>query len=172
MDWSPDGNSILCTCTQAVRLCQLFLEPSGARLQIIPDAPQGLNGLRFSPDGRYVAFNDIESGQSEVYVASFPTFVTRRKISSGGGRFPVWVRGGKEILYRAGDGTLMSTEVRTSPQLSASTPSALFKAPGTDAGRFTVTADGNRFLLNEVVQKAEGEKPDITVVLNWFGGAR
>ena len=172
MDWSPDGKSILCTCTQAVRLCQLFLEPSGARLQIIPDAPQGLNGLRFSPDGRYVAFNDIESGQSEVYVASFPTFAPRRKISSGGGRFPVWVRGGKEILYRAGDGTLMSTEVRTSPQLSASTPSALFKAPGTDAGRFTVTADGNRFLLNEVVQKAEGEKPDITVVLNWFGGAR
>jgi hypothetical protein len=115
-----------------------------------------------------VAFNSTESGQNEIYVASFPTFAAKRRISSNGGHFPVWVRGGKEILYRAGDGTFMSTEVRTGPQLIASTPTVLFKAPGTDAGRFTVTADGNRFLLNEPVQKTEGEKPDITVVLNWF----
>jgi Tol biopolymer transport system component len=166
LDWSPDGNSVL--CTQAGRLCEIFLGPSGPRFQTIPDAPEVLNSLRFSPDGRYVVFNSSESGQIEIYVAAFPTFAPRRKISSGGGRFPVWVRGGKEILYRAVDGTLMSAEVRTGPQLVAKTPTVLFKVPGTDAGRFTVTADGNRFLLNEPVQKTEGEKPDITVVLNWF----
>jgi hypothetical protein len=39
-------------------------------------------------------------------------------------------------------------------------------------GRFGVTADGKRFLIDEPVQKTAGEQPEITVILNWAAGIR
>ena len=168
-DWSPDGRSILCSAGS--RLSQLFLA-GGARLQTILDTPYGAGNFRFSPDGRYVVYVSNESGQREIYAASFPAFAAKRKISSNGGGYPVWAKGGKEILYSATDGTLMSAEIRTGSSLVAGAPKLLFKPAGSDRGRFAVTAEGNRFLINEPVQKGEGEKSDITVVLNWAAGIR
>jgi hypothetical protein len=66
----------------------------------------------------------------------------------------------------------MSAEIRTKSNLAAGTPKLLFKAAGSDSGRFAVTADGKRFLINEPVQNTEGENPDITLVLNWAAGIR
>ena len=103
-------------------------------------------------------------------MASFPAFAAKRKISTSGGRHPVWAMGGKEVLYLAADGALMSAQIRTGSNLVAGTPKLLFKAAGSDLGRFAVTADGNRLLIDEPVQRTEGEKPDITVVLNWSAG--
>jgi Tol biopolymer transport system component len=170
-DWSPDGSSILCTGLVG---SQLFLLPlaGGARLQTILDTPYNKGDFRFSPDGQYVVYSSNESGQSEIYAASFPGFAAKRKISSNGWRYPVWAKGGKEILYRAADGTLMSAEIRTGSNLVAGTPKLLFKDAGADLGRFAVTADGKRFLINEPVQKTESEKPEITLVLNWAAGTR
>jgi serine/threonine protein kinase len=168
-DWSPDGSSIL--CSEGSRLSLLHLAGE-TRLQTILDTPYNKASFHFSPDGKYAVFVSNESGQDEVYAASFPSFAAKRKISSVGGRNPVWARGGKEILYRAADGALMSAEIRTGPNLVAGTPTLLFKAAGSDSGRFSVTADGKRFLIIEPVQKAEGEQPDITVVLNWTAGIR
>jgi hypothetical protein len=117
-----------------------------------------------------VAYGSNESGQDEVYVASFPAFASKRKISSGGGDYPAWAKGGREILYHAGDGSLMSVEIRAGSNLAAGTPKALFKAAGSDAGRFAATADGRRFLIDEPVEKTVGEQPDITLVVNWAAG--
>ncbi len=168
-DWSPDGSSIL--CENGNRLSQLLLT-DGARLQTILDTPYRQGDFRFSPNGRYVVYVSNESGQDEVYVASFPAFAAKRKISSSGGRHPVWAMSGKELLYLASDGALMSAQIRTGSDLVAGTPKLLFKVAGSDLGRFAVTADGNRLLIDEPVQKTEGEKPDITVVLNWSAGIR
>jgi serine/threonine protein kinase len=168
-DWSPDGSSIL--CTDGTRLSQLLLA-GGAGLRTILDTPYGNGSFRFSPDGQYVVYVSNESGQNEIYVASFPAFAAKRKISSSGGSYPVWAKGGKEILYRAADGALTSAEIRTGSNLVAGTPRLLFKPAGSDLGPFGVTADGKRFLISEPVQKNEGEKSDITVVLNWTAGIR
>lgn len=167
--WWPDGRSIL--CTDDSRLSRLVLK-DGAKLQPILDTPAPMQALQFSPDGQYVAYSSSDSGQSEIYVASFPAFAAKRKISSGGGRFPVWAKGGREILYRAADGALMSVAIRTGGNLPAGAPQFLFKTTGSDLGRFSVTADGSRFLINEIPPIREGEKPDIMVVLNWSAGLR
>jgi len=168
-DWSPDGSSILCIAGSHL---SLLLLAGGAKLRTILDTPYREGGFRFSPDGQYVVYVSNESGQDEVYAASFPTFAAKRKISSNGGRYPVWAKGGKEILYLAADGTLMSAEIRTGSNLAAGTPKLLFKPSGSDVGRFGVTADGQRFLINEPVQKIEGEQSEITLVLNWAAGMR
>jgi hypothetical protein len=131
-----------------------------------------MRDYRFSPDGRFVVYASNESGQDEVYAASFPAFAAKGKISSSGGRYPLWAKGGKEVLYLAADGALMSAEIRTGSSVVADAPKLLFRTAGYDLGRFAATADGNRFLINEPVQKPEAEKSDITVVLNWAAGIR
>src|ERR1035441_4850506 len=107
-DWSPDGSSIL--CENGTRLSQLLLA-GGARLQTILDTPYRQGDFRFSPNGQYVVYISDESGQDEVYMASFPAFAAKRKISTSGGRHPVWAMGGKEVLYLAADGALMSAQI-------------------------------------------------------------
>jgi hypothetical protein len=167
-DWLPDGRSILCTHGSRLSLLPL----AGGGLQTILDTPYSKNSFRFSPDGRYAVYASNESGQVEIFAASFPSFAAKRKISSNGGSSPLWAKGGREILYLTADGTLMSAEIRTGPNLVASEPKPLFKTAASDSGRFSVTADGRRFLISEPVQKTEGETPDITVVLNWTAGIR
>lgn len=95
-DWSPDGSSILCVASAGERLSQLLLA-GGARLQPILDTPYRKRDFRFSPDGRYAVYVSDESGQDEVYAASFPGFAAKRRISASGGRYPAWAKGGKEM---------------------------------------------------------------------------
>jgi Tol biopolymer transport system component/predicted Ser/Thr protein kinase len=163
-DWSPDGRSILCNDQNARRLSLLSLA-DGAKLQTILDTPYRKTSFRFTPDGQFVVYVSYESGPPEIYVASFPSFAAKRKISNGGARSPVWAKSGKEIFYRADNGTLMNAEIRTGSKIEAGIPKPLFKH-GTGALSL-VAADGKRFLINEPVQKGEGERPEISLVLNW-----
>jgi Tol biopolymer transport system component len=162
--WSPDGRSILLNDPTASRLALLPLQ-DGAKLQTILDTPYRKYGFRFSPDGKYVAYSSYESGASEIYVATFPSFAVKRKVSNGGGMQAVWARGGTEVLYRAADGTLMSAEIRTGSGIEAGIPKQLFKF-GRGSSGFAVSADGKRILINESLSDND-EKPEISLVLNW-----
>jgi Tol biopolymer transport system component len=181
-DWSPDGRSILCTDRTGNRLSLLLLAEK-AKLQTILDTPYRKILFRFSPDGQYVVYVSYESGPNEIYVASFPSFAIKRKVSTSDGFFPVWARNGKEIVYQMADGMLMSAEIRTGSKLTGSKltgtnleagiPKPLFKLGAGFLGNgFAVTADGKRFLMAEPVQKDEGDQPEITLVLNWDAGIK
>ena len=49
----------------------------------------------FSPDGRFLAYASNESGIEEVFVRAFPGPGGKWKISTAGGKFPVWSRNGR-----------------------------------------------------------------------------
>jgi hypothetical protein len=106
---------------------------------------------------------------SEIYVASFPSFAVKHKVSSGGGQYPLWAKGGKEIFYRSNDGRMMNAEIHTGANIESSIPKPIFKFGGgqTVLNRFAINADGTRFLTAEPVQERDAERPKITVVLNW-----
>ena len=120
----------------------------------------------FSPDGRWIAYESDQLGQTEVWVRPYPSTPGQPvRISEGGGSEPVWARDGTEIYYRNG-GTMMAAEVATAPFEVVNTI-PLFEGryltalatPGYD-----VAADG-RFLMVE-------EDPDnsvrVILVQNWF----
>ncbi len=54
---------------------------------------------RISPNGRWLAYSSDESGVMNVYVAPFAQPGLKRSVSTGGGRFPVWSRDGRELYY-------------------------------------------------------------------------
>ncbi len=127
-----------------------------------------------SADGRWSAFDSIESGQREVYLQPVPDG-PRRQVSIGGGQMPVWRRDGRELFYAARDGTLMS--VALGPQgggLELGEPQPLFPLQLDLSGElpwtrlpYDVTPDGQRFL---VIRRARGVEPDgVVVVTDWTG---
>src|SRR5262249_33100169 len=72
--------------------------------------PFNETGGRFSPDGRWVAYQSSESGRNEIYVVPFPAAGGKWQISSGGGVAPLWRRNGKELFY-LNNNAVMAAEV-------------------------------------------------------------
>jgi hypothetical protein len=77
------------------------------------------------------------------------------------------------LFYYAGDGKLMAAPVRSGESFEMGSAVSLFEfRPGTVQAYYApyaVTADGQRFLINKVVE-TEPNAP-LTVVVNWAAGA-
>lgn len=54
---------------------------------------------RFSPDGRWIAYQSDERGRDEIYITSYPDSRTKRRVSQNGGHAPRWATGGGRELY-------------------------------------------------------------------------
>ena len=107
-DHSPDGRFLLFQELDRargwdLRLLELDAEgrPQGpARDFVVTPAHEG--NARFSPDGRWVAYESDEvDAVFDVYVAPFSHAAARHKVSSDSGRWPVW-GGPGELLYWIG----------------------------------------------------------------------
>jgi hypothetical protein len=170
VDWSSDGEFIVITDREAggERLMGISAIPvSGERnsFSVVPPLSTNAGAARLSPDGSFLAYQSDESGRMEIYVVSFPDGRAKVQISNSGGRFPKWSRGGRETLYTAFDGTLVSVEIDTRRGLSAGMPKPLFLLPeGAEVG-WDVSLDGERFLLNVPVIKSSSVP--LSLVANW-----
>jgi dipeptidyl aminopeptidase/acylaminoacyl peptidase len=174
-DVSPDGKTLLFTQRLASTF-DIWTLPLNAPGKAAPlfETPFDEASVRFSPDGRFIAFASDESGRSEIYVAPFPPTGAKTRVSTIGGSLPRWRRDGQELFYVSADRHLSSVPVRTTPSLVLGAPQPLFAVLGgtvwsdpkgnsawTD---FDVSLDGKRFLA--VIPRAANQLP-LTVVLNW-----
>jgi hypothetical protein len=89
---------------------ELLSPVSGERRELSIQARTGDDHMHLSPDGRWVTWQSLESGQAQVYVATFPAFGARRQVSLSGGCQPRWNRDGRELFYLTLDGKLMSVD--------------------------------------------------------------
>jgi dipeptidyl aminopeptidase/acylaminoacyl peptidase len=169
---SPDGTQLLYTEVDPATGTDLWLLPlDGDRTpkRFLQTRSSERNG-RFSPDGRWVAYESNESGRTEIYVQPFPGPGGKSKVSTDGGDEPVWSRDGQELFYRSGD-TMMAVPISTRAAFAAGLPKRLFDGhyEQTDTGTagYDVSPDGRRFLM---VQPGEPERPatEISIVINWF----
>jgi eukaryotic-like serine/threonine-protein kinase len=127
---------------------------------------------QFSPDGHWIAYISDESGSDEIYVREFSSSSPQGSadaagkwlISKGGGTDPRWRADGRELLYVASDGKLMSVDISAKPVFQAGVPRPLFQLPPGFIG-CEVTPDGRRFLIG--VPAAQSTPVAFTAVLNW-----
>jgi eukaryotic-like serine/threonine-protein kinase len=168
-DWSPDGRYALYdTDTIPDDLWALPLFGDHKPFALVEDNFYAHNA-RFSPDGRYIAYTSIETGQQEVYVQTFPQHLGKWQVSTSGGEEPMWRQDGKELFYLKGDNTVMSVDVSTSSGgFQAGIPKPLFRPQIDQLGlrnSYVVSPDGQRFLM--LVPTGEARPEPITVVINW-----
>ncbi len=122
---------------------------------------------RFSPNGRWLAYQSDESGRFEVYVRPWPSMATKSPISVDGGTEPVWSHDGRELYFRKSTG-IMAVQVFQESAFRASQPRELFHGPyppdqwGDQS--YDVAPDG-RFLMLRSVDETQMK---VLVVLNWI----
>jgi eukaryotic-like serine/threonine-protein kinase len=173
MDWSPDGKTLLFYEIVPVTGRNLLTLPASTKgdEEPVPYLRTPFNEWwgRFAPTipTKWIAYQSDESGDWEVYVDTFPTPGGRRRISTGGGQFPMWGPKARELFYVTADQTLMSVDVTLGENaVESGTPKPLFRLSTIDTGRrpFAVTADGQRFLVRAIPPQAA--EPLIAIV-NW-----
>jgi Tol biopolymer transport system component len=173
-DWSRDGRSLLYQEIDPKSMYALWVLPmdgaSGPRkpVPLLRTAYDERNG-KFSPDGRWVAYESNESGRYEIYVLPFPASAAaggKSMVSRAGGTQPHWRADGREIYYLAPNGMVMAVPVSASgAALQPGAPASLFKAPPNLA--WDVAGDGKRFLF-PVPAGGETAQVPFTIVQNWM----
>ena len=119
--------------------------------------------VRFSPDGRFVAYIANDTGQSELYIAPYPGAGAKMRVSVDGARQLRWPRGSGELLFVSRSGAMTSVAVKTTPSLQLGPPTELFDVTSGGAWvNYDVTPDGQRFLA--IVAQQEQQSAPITVV--------
>ena len=122
----------------------------------------------FSPDGKWLAYANNETGRFEVYIQPFPSGAGRWQVSTAGGSRPNWRKDGKELFFFSTDGQIMAVDVsQNGASLQLGTPHALFKAATVSGpnGPYTVSADGKKFVMNTVLPQSITEP--LTLITNW-----
>jgi Tol biopolymer transport system component len=131
------------------------------------------SAVRFSPDGRWIAYQGRESGRWEIYLAEFPSGRSKRQVSTAGGVEPVWRPDGRELFYLAPDGSLMAirfgdetTRHASPPERLCASPVTGERGPGAGSGTYDVSADGQRFVFASASNSRAASGP-ITILANW-----
>jgi hypothetical protein len=162
-DWSPDSRFVLYSALDARNNRDLWALPLAGDGKPVPvvQTPFAENNGRFSFDGRWIAYQSDETGRNEIYAQAFPSGAAKTQISTGGGTQPSWRADGKEMFYLAPDNRLMAVPITMAgARIEAGKANALMS---TDGGAYGVSPDGQRFLLQEVVE----DRSPITILLNW-----
>jgi Tol biopolymer transport system component len=170
--WTADGKLILVTMpTGSTTFSQLLLDGTRKPVALLK-SDFDIRDASLSPDGRWIAYDSVQSGRWEVYVASFPSFSQTRQISDAGGVQPLWRKDGKELFYLTRDGKLMAAQINVGTTIETGPPQLLFQTTiDVQAGirQFSTMRDGQRFLLAE---PADPIVDQVVVVINWAAGLK
>jgi eukaryotic-like serine/threonine-protein kinase len=157
--WSRDGKYLLYERSYTLWALPMFGDHKPIKYT------EGRQGV-FSPDGRWVAYDYVQTGQApEIFVAPFPWTGAKWQVSQGLGSQPRWRGDGKEIyyydlsqLYAADvDGRASTFQVGNSKPLFHPGMAGL-------SMEYSPTRDGQHFIA---ITPSEGGSQQLTLVQNW-----
>jgi eukaryotic-like serine/threonine-protein kinase len=161
-DWSPDGQSLLFSeyTNRGDKDVWIY---SGGKATPLLSSPSNEGSARFSPDGRFIAFEADDGGTSHIYVQPFPGLSARTAISAADGSWPVWLDGGRLLFLSAG--RMMVADVQTHPDLRVSQTRPL-NGRRDVRERIIPSRNGRQFLM--LSPRAMEGPIELRIVLNWF----
>jgi Tol biopolymer transport system component len=178
LDWSRDGRFLLYRQRHAGDaswdLLALRLAGGGQPIAVAA-TPFNENVARFSPDGRWVAYQSNDTGRPEIYVRPFQVDASggppggRWQISNTGGSDMKWRDDGRELYYETPDGRIMAVGIQAGPDgVKVETAREIFSADlaVTQLHSFDATPDGERFLLL-LNPRDQEEVVRLTVITGW-----
>jgi eukaryotic-like serine/threonine-protein kinase len=173
MDISPDGRLLVFESLNRDNRYDLWILPlSGEpKPRVYLASPFNEVTPAVSPDGKFLAYVSDQSGRLEVIVQTFPAAAGKWEISTAGGVHPRWRNDGKELLYLAADGKMMSVELTsTGNTIETGMPKALFDTgtPGISSTfHYAVTPDARMFAIYNRANRSFRLKGN--VIVNWTG---
>jgi Tol biopolymer transport system component len=177
LDWSPDRRFLLYADLdpKGTGNWELWGLPMDGDRKPFPVVRTNFDedSAQFSPDGKWIGYQSNESGRYEINIRPFPGPGDAIRVSTNGGAQARWRRDGKELFFIALDGKLMSVPMRIGPNNQTMEPGTPVPMFPTHIGgalsypfnqQYDVSADGQRFLMNTIVEEAPSP---ITVILSW-----
>jgi hypothetical protein len=152
--WSPDGKLLVYSENDDV----LAVPVTGDHKPITIIGSQFIERFaQVSPDGKWLAYQSLETGRAEIYVRQFPSGPGKWQVSTDGGQWPRWRSTGSELYFAAAP-NIFSVSVRErgeSLEFGVPAPVLTLSANPSDVAhepryhRFTVSPDGQRFLMGQ-----------------------
>jgi Tol biopolymer transport system component len=176
--WSHNGRFLAYAVSSAESRGDIWVLPLEGDRKPFPFLKTAANEVfaRFSPDGKWIAYQSDESGKDQVYVQPFPPGAGvsgKWQISVDGGVGARWRSDGKELFF-LNAGKLMAVEVSVmNGSFHAGIPKMLFDTHMSLPfywNNYEPSADGRRFLIPVRVEQ-EAAFP-MTVVMNWMAGLK
>jgi len=168
--WSADGRLILFNFGATTRSDIWWMSLDERKPHLYLGTPFVETAARFSPDGKWVAYQSNESGNPEIYIAPFPPTGAKWQVSSGRGASPRWRGDGQELFYVTPTVTVMfmAVPIRLGATPEIGQAAKLFSVPinNPNSGVYDVTRDGQRFLVN--ARMGEEPPPQPLILLQHF----
>ena len=103
--FTPDGKTLAFVEVDPSTKSDIWLTPvdGDRKAQPLLNTDAAEFAPKFSPDGHWLAYVSDETGREEVYIRPIGSPGGRRRISTGGGRYPTWNRNGRELFFVKGD---------------------------------------------------------------------
>jgi len=136
------------------------------------NGPSDERQAMFSPDGRWLAYQSDESGQSQVYVRPFPGPGGRvQQVSTAGGSLPRWSRTGNKLFFASDDQAIMvASYVVQGDMFRSDKPRVWAKGPFTT---YDIHPDGERVaIVRPVESPASAKSNQLAFVFNFFEDIR
>lgn len=163
-DPSPNGRFLAVADFPAPGLRVAALDGSAEPLQLAAD-PAAF--VKFSPDGRWLAYTDWAPEESEVKVVRITPPGTPHTVSVDGGEEPTWTPDSRTVIYRNGE-RWFAVDISATDNFRASAPRLLFQGPFLQVPGVShdISRDGRRQLV--LLGPAELTTNELVVVTNWF----
>jgi serine/threonine protein kinase/Tol biopolymer transport system component len=158
--WTPDRRALVYGVMEGTASSIAAFE-NGRSRRIV--GPSSTWGGRLSPDGRWLTYYSLDSGNFEVFATPFPESGTTWLI--GAGTDPTWSPDGDEIYYRAGSRLVAARVDKTAGVrvLSQRIVIEPFLPPLYDD--YAVHPDGRAVIH---VRPSVMQEREVTVVVDWF----
>ncbi|MEJ0007714.1 MAG: hypothetical protein WDM77_15445 [Steroidobacteraceae bacterium] len=181
--WSPDGRNLLYVYLGSSIDLGVLPMTGNRKPRAFLNSPFIEGNGEFSPDGKWVAYQSNESGQTQVYIRPFiepgvadatqAAHSGKWQVSTAGGISPKWSPDGRDLYFLNPGGDMMAAPIAfAGSAVTPGTPAKLFQALAVGGGtnnagpQFDVARDG-RFLINTVLDTTAPEPSPIILIQNW-----
>ena len=156
--FTPDGRSLVYVLrTKPANRREIWTVPiDGGPPRPLLQTSYNVGAPRFSPDGRWLAFESDETGQREVYVQPYPGPGPRLRLSTAGGRTPMFTNNGRTLVYWTRD-VLEEVDLDLSkpePILARRRRATVSFPTFTESPQYDFTADGSTFVAVQMPPSA------------------
>lgn len=175
--WSPDGEFLLFDRNSPkAPYRSIWALPLHGERKPFPvfSTPAEQQRARFSPDGRWIAYESREGGRPQVFVARFRASSgaasTLRQVSTTEALPAQWAKDGKEVFYWSySKRRLMASTIRLGENTVEIGREREVLAPEASIVGFDVARDGR--IIARLRNPQAASRP-ITVVQNWTSGLK